>query len=63
MQAQSQQPVETFTIGFDDELYNEAAHARAVARHLLSAHHGYGTCSDCRADWALCLPCGCEENG
>jgi len=38
MQAQSQRPVRTFTIGFQDESYNEAQHARAIARHLGTAH-------------------------
>jgi asparagine synthase (glutamine-hydrolysing) len=38
MQAQSGRPINTFTIGFDEAEYNEAAHARAVARHL-GTHH------------------------
>lgn len=38
MQTQSSQPVKTFTIGFDDAGYNEAAHAKAVARHLGTDH-------------------------
>jgi asparagine synthase (glutamine-hydrolysing) len=38
MQAQSAQPVRTFTIGFDDESYNEAPFAAAVARHLGTQH-------------------------
>jgi asparagine synthase (glutamine-hydrolysing) len=38
MQAQSQRPVKTFSIGFDDPEYNEAAHAKAVARHLRTEH-------------------------
>src|SRR3546814_15978930 len=32
MQAHSTQPVRTFTIGFDDERYNEAPHAAAIAQ-------------------------------
>ncbi|MDA1082358.1 MAG: asparagine synthase (glutamine-hydrolyzing), partial [Gemmatimonadetes bacterium] len=38
MQAQSRTPVKTFTIGFDDGLYDESVHARAVARQLGTEH-------------------------
>jgi asparagine synthase (glutamine-hydrolysing) len=38
MQAQSRRPVKTFTIGFEDAGYNEAAHAKAVAEHLGTEH-------------------------
>lgn len=38
MQAQSTRPIKTFTIGFDDAAYNEAEHAKAVARHLGTEH-------------------------
>lgn len=38
MQAQSPQPIRTFSIGFHDAVYNEAAHAKAVARHLGTSH-------------------------
>lgn len=38
MQAQSQRPIRTFTIGFDESGYDEAAHAKAVAAHLGTDH-------------------------
>lgn len=38
MQAQSAEPIRTFTIGFSEGAYDEAAHAREIARHLGTAH-------------------------
>ncbi len=38
MQAESSRPIKTFTIGFHESSYNEAQHAKSVARHLGTEH-------------------------
>jgi asparagine synthase (glutamine-hydrolysing) len=41
MQAVSDRPVKTFTIGMDEAGYDESAHAEAVARHLGTEHRSF----------------------
>jgi asparagine synthase (glutamine-hydrolysing) len=38
MQSESSRPVKTFTIGFRDEGFDEAKHAKAISRHLGTEH-------------------------
>ncbi|MDG1772706.1 MAG: asparagine synthase (glutamine-hydrolyzing) [Oceanicoccus sp.] len=38
MQSESRQPINTFTIGFNDAQFNEAEHAKDIARHIGSKH-------------------------
>lgn len=39
MQVQSNRPVKTFSIGFDNASYNEAHYAKAITQHLGTEHH------------------------
>ena len=39
MQSQSNIPINTFTIGFNEEIYNEAIQAKSIANHLGTNHN------------------------
>ena len=50
MQAQSERPVQTFTVGFDESGFDESPHALAVAKHLGTDHHAIRvTAADARS--------------
>jgi asparagine synthase (glutamine-hydrolysing) len=38
IQSQNSLPIHTFTIGFDDPIYNEANHAASISSHLGTKH-------------------------
>ncbi|MFK7839897.1 MAG: asparagine synthase (glutamine-hydrolyzing) [Bdellovibrionales bacterium] len=44
MQKNSNKPIHSFTIGFEEAGFNEADHAREIAQHLGTDHHEY-TCT------------------
>ena len=46
------QPLQTFTIGFEEKAYNESIHAEAVARHL-GTHHENLYCTPAEASGLL----------
>lgn len=61
MQQQSRRPVLTFTIGFDAAGFNEAEHAKAVARHLGTEHHELYLRADQARDVIPLLPAMYDE--
>lgn len=49
LQEQASSPIKTFTIGFEEQNFNEAAFAKEVAKHLGTDHHEqYVTAQDAR---------------
>lgn len=48
MQAQSSNPIKTFTVGFENKDFDESSYASAIAKYLGSEHHEYIlTSKDC----------------
>ncbi len=56
MQAQSERPIKTFTIGFREAGYDEAAHAKAIAAHLGTQHTELYVSDEAARDVIPCLP-------
>lgn len=61
MQRQSRRPVLTFTIGFHAAGFNEAGHAKAVARHLGTEHNELYLLADQARDVIPLLPAMYDE--
>lgn len=61
MQEQSASPVKTFSIGFTEDEYNEAPHAKAVAQHLKTDHHELYLSSQQALDIIPSIPEWCDE--
>ncbi len=61
MQRHASRPVHTFTIGFDQAGFNEAEHAKAVARHLGTAHEELYLRADQARDVIPLLPAMYDE--
>jgi asparagine synthase (glutamine-hydrolysing) len=61
MQAQSTRPVKTFTIGFYEEGFNEALHAKKVAEHLRTDHSEFYVSSKEALDVIPLLPTMYDE--
>jgi asparagine synthase (glutamine-hydrolysing) len=61
MQVQNDRPVKTFSIGFYEDNYNEAHHAKAVAEHLGTEHHELYLHADEALSIIPSIPDWCDE--
>ncbi len=61
MQEQSNEPINTFTIGFNDKRYNEAQHAADIAAHLGTHHTELYVDETDMLDAVAQLPALCDE--
>jgi asparagine synthase (glutamine-hydrolysing) len=56
LQASSDRPIQTFTIGFGEVGYDEAPYARSIAAHLGTDHHEWRVTADAARDVIPDLP-------
>lgn len=61
MQAQSSRPIQTFSMGFDQREFDEAAFARTIAEHLKTDHHEHYVSSQQARDVIPLLPTMFDE--
>jgi asparagine synthase (glutamine-hydrolysing) len=61
MQKNSATPVKTFTIGFEEDNYNEAHYAKKIAEHLKTDHHEFYLNSKQSQEIIPSIPAWCDE--
>ena len=59
LQSQSSKPVKTFTIGFEEESYNEAIYSKKIAQHIGTEHTELYVSSQASLDLIQELPKAC----
>jgi len=61
MQAQSKQPIKTFSIGFHEQAYDEAQYAARIAKHLGTDHHELYVTDSAAQAVIPSIPTWCDE--
>ncbi len=61
MQASSDKPIKTFSIGFHDKSFNEAPYAKEISQHLGTEHHELYVTEKTALDLVPEIPSWCDE--